>query len=121
MKSWLRGTEYFPSAKQRIKNSFIAGEIRLQKNTMRRRKRDWDMTDSDGRSWVVGRNQSLRIIRAGKAKRVILAKDAEPSFTAKILSEARKAGVVEIDTSYTSKQLAEKAGIAVPTAVITEY
>jgi len=31
MKSWLRGTEYFPSAKQRIKNSFIAGEIRLQK------------------------------------------------------------------------------------------
>lgn len=79
------------------------------------------MTDSDGRSWVVGKNQSLRIIRSGKAKKVILAKDAEASFTAKILNEIKKAGVVEIDTSYTSKQLAEKAGIDVPTAIITEF
>jgi ribosomal protein L7Ae-like RNA K-turn-binding protein len=79
------------------------------------------MTDSDERSWVVGRNQSLRVIRSGKAKRVILAKDAEASFMAKMLNEIKKAGAVEIDTSYTSKQLAEKAGVDVPTAIITEF
>jgi ribosomal protein L7Ae-like RNA K-turn-binding protein len=79
------------------------------------------MSDSEGRSWVVGANQSLRIIRSGKAKRVILAKDAEASFASKILSEIKKVGVVEIDTSYTSKQLAEKAGVDVPTAIITEF
>lgn len=80
-----------------------------------------EMADSDGRSWVAGRNQSLRVIRSGKAKRVILAKDAEASFMAKILNEVRKAGTVELDMSYTSKQLAEKAGVDVPTAIITEF
>lgn len=80
------------------------------------------MSDSsDGRSWVIGVNQSLKLIRTGKAKRVILAKDADVMFSSKVKNEVKKAGDIEIDTRYTSHQLAERAGVAVPTAIITEF
>jgi ribosomal protein L7Ae-like RNA K-turn-binding protein len=76
---------------------------------------------SDGRSWVIGVNQSLKLIRSGKAKRVILAKDADAIFVVKVKSAVKKAGDIEVDTRYTSHQLAEKAGVDVPTAIITEF
>jgi len=79
------------------------------------------MSDGDGRSWVVGVNESLKLIRSGKAKKVILARDADTSFSSKIINEVKKAGEIRVDTRYTSKQLAKKAGIAVPTAIITEF
>lgn len=76
---------------------------------------------TDGRSRVIGVNQSLKIIRSGKAKKVILAKDADASFINKIKNEIRKVGGVEIDARYDSSQLAQAAGVDVPTAIITEY
>ncbi len=80
------------------------------------------MSDSsDGRSWVIGINQSLKLIRSGKAKRVILAKDADTAFSTRVMYELKKAGVLDIDNRYTSRQLAEKAGVDVPTAIITEF
>jgi ribosomal protein L7Ae-like RNA K-turn-binding protein len=79
------------------------------------------MSDGDGRSKVIGVNQSLKLIRSGKAKKVILARDAETSFITRILNEIKKAGEVELDTSFTSRQLAEQAGVDVPTAIITEF
>lgn len=80
------------------------------------------MSDSsDGRSWVIGVNQSLKLIRSGKAKKVILAKDADLMFATKVKEEIKKAGNIEVDSRYTSHQLAEKAGVEVPTAIITEY
>jgi len=80
------------------------------------------MSDSsEGRSWVIGVNQSLKLIRSGKAKRVILAKDADVIFASRVKNEVKKAGDIEVDTRYTSHQLAEKAGVDVPTAIITEF
>ncbi|HBR32581.1 MAG TPA: hypothetical protein DD733_10930 [Clostridiales bacterium] len=80
------------------------------------------MSDSpDGRSWVIGVNQSLKLIRSGKAKRVILAKDADIMFASRVKNEIKKVGNIEIDTRFTSLQLAEKAGVEVPTAIITEF
>lgn len=79
------------------------------------------MSDGDGRSWVIGVNQSLKLIRLGKAKKVILAKDADVLFTSKVMNEVKRAGKIDIDTSFTSQQLAEKAGVDVPTAIITEF
>ncbi|PKM61601.1 MAG: hypothetical protein CVU97_06965 [Firmicutes bacterium HGW-Firmicutes-21] len=73
------------------------------------------------RSWVIGVNQSLKLIRSGKAKRVILAKDVDVMFATKVMNEVKRAGVIEIDTRFTSHQLAEKAGVDVPTAIITEF
>lgn len=76
---------------------------------------------SEGRSWVIGVNQSLKLIRSGKAKKVILAKDADVMFASKVMHEIKRAGVAEVDTRFTSRQLAEKAGVDVPTAIITEF
>ncbi len=76
---------------------------------------------AEGRSRVVGKNQSLKVIRSGKAKKVMLARDADSCFSRSILEEAKKVGLTDIDITHTSQELAKQAGVEVPTAIITEY
>ena len=77
---------------------------------------------SEGDSTMaVGFNQSVKLIRSGKALKVYLASDADRMFTAKVKDEIRKAGYVETDDSMTALRLGEMAGIDVPAAIITIY
>ena len=76
--------------------------------------------DSTGHEIAVGLNRSLKLIRAKKAKKIYLANDADGFFVDKVMNAVN--GVdVEIDESYTAKQLAEKYGIEVPSAIVTIY
>ena len=74
-----------------------------------------------GSTMAVGFNQSVKLIRSGKAVKVYLASDADRLFTAKVKDEIRKAGYVELDESMTAYRLGEMAGIDVPAAIITIY
>ncbi len=74
-----------------------------------------------GSTMAVGFNQSVKLIRSGKALKVYLASDADRMFTAKVKDEIRKAGYVETDESMTAYRLGEMAGIDVPAAIITIY
>ncbi len=77
---------------------------------------------SDGGSTMaVGFNQSVKLIRSGKAKKIYLASDADRFFAAKVKDEIRKSGYVETDESMTALRLGEMAGIEVPAAIITIY
>lgn len=78
-------------------------------------------SSEDGSTMAVGYNQSVKLIRSGKAKKVYLASDADRMFTAKVKSEIRSAGYVEMDESLTACRLGEMAGIDVPAAIITIY
>ena len=74
-----------------------------------------------GSTMAVGFNQSVKLIRSGKAVKVYLASDADRLFTAKVKDEIRKAGYVELDESMAASRLGEMAGIDVPAAIITIY
>ncbi len=78
-------------------------------------------SSEDGSTMAVGYNQSVKLIRSGKAVKVYLASDADRIFTAKVKDEIRKAGYVETDESMTAYRLGEMAGIDVPAAIITIY
>ena len=78
-------------------------------------------SSEDGSTMAVGYNQSVKLIRSGKAVKVYLASDADRIFTAKVKDEIRRAGYVETDESMTAYRLGEMAGIDVPAAIITIY
>ncbi len=78
-------------------------------------------SSEDGSTMAVGFNQSVKLIRSGKAQKVYLASDADRTFTAKVKDEIRRAGYVETDESMTAYRLGEMAGIDVPAAIITIY
>ncbi|MBE6540698.1 MAG: hypothetical protein E7674_08195 [Ruminococcaceae bacterium] len=78
-------------------------------------------SSEDGSTMAVGLNQSVKLIRSGKAQKVYLASDADRFFIAKVKDEIRKAGYVETDESLTAVRLGEMAGIEVPAAIITIY
>ncbi len=79
------------------------------------------MSDSSGqRKRVAGYNQFLKLVRRGKALKVFLAGDADFVFSENIKRELAEHPEVELETRYTSKDLATMAGVDVPTAVITE-
>ena len=79
------------------------------------------MSDSSsGRKRVAGFNQFSKLVRRGKALKVYLANDADLFFVTGVKNELEANKTIVLDTSYTSAQLAEMAGVEVPTAVITE-
>ena len=79
------------------------------------------MSDSsDGRRSVAGYNQFAKLIRRGKAVKVYLAKDADPVFAMKVRNNVRSSKGVVLDVNFSAAQLAEKAGVDVPTAIVTE-
>ena len=79
------------------------------------------MSDSScGRRRVAGYNQFVKLVRRGKAVKVYLASDADFFFADGIRRELESHSEIELETRYTSKDLATMAGVDVPTAVITE-
>ena len=63
---------------------------------------------------VVGLKQTRRLLAAGHAGRVFLAKDADPALVP-LLAACRAVGVPAV-TEFTMSQLGRAAGIAVGTA-----
>ncbi len=79
------------------------------------------MSDSScGRKRIAGFNQFAKLVRRGKALKVYLANDADLFFVTGVKNELEGNKNVVLDTSFNSEQLAEMAGVEVPTAVITE-
>ena len=64
---------------------------------------------------VVGLKQTRRLLAAGHAGRVFLAKDADPALVEPLLAACRAVGVPAV-TEFTMSQLGRAAGIAVGTA-----
>ena len=66
---------------------------------------------------VAGLKQTIRAVRSGKAKRVFLARDADPMLTGPLrqLCEERGISVVE---GHSMKELGEAGGIAVGAAAM---
>ena len=77
------------------------------------------MDNTGDRKRVAGYNQFLKLVRRGKALKIYLAADADTFFARGVKAELQGKGI-EFDESHTAKQLAEMAGVEVPTAVITE-
>ena len=77
------------------------------------------MENTGDRKQVAGYNQFVKLVRRGKALKVYLAQDADSFFERGVKAELQGKNI-ELDESRTSKQLAEMAGVEVPTAVITE-
>lgn len=77
------------------------------------------MESTCGKKRVAGYNQFVKHVRRGKAVKVFLASDADFVFAENIRRELDGKGV-ELETRYSSKDLATMAGVDVPTAVITE-
>ena len=67
-------------------------------------------------SKVVGAKQTRRALKDGRAKKLFLAKDADPRLLQPLVQEAVRAGV-RIEQADTMKQLGEACGIAVGAAV----
>ncbi len=78
------------------------------------------MDKTGDRKRVAGYNQFLKLVRHGKAVKVYLAMDADSYFSMGVKGELSGKHNIKLDENYTSKQLAEMAGVEVPTAVITE-
>lgn len=68
---------------------------------------------------VVGVKQVRRALADGRAKRVYLAKDADPQLTQPLAELARERGV-EVSQADTMKALGRACGIAVGAAVAAE-
>ncbi|MEG2004009.1 MAG: ribosomal L7Ae/L30e/S12e/Gadd45 family protein [Clostridia bacterium] len=68
---------------------------------------------------VVGINQSIKLIRRNKAKKVYLANDVDELFKKKVMCEIANVYSIEIDTTYSASELAEREGIAVPCSIVT--
>lgn len=72
-----------------------------------------ELTNSDK---VVGVKQARRALASGRAKRLYLAKDADPQLTQPLADEAGKRGV-EVVWAESMKALGRACGIAVGAAV----
>ena len=70
------------------------------------------------RDKVTGLKQTRRMIAAGRAARVFLARDAEPRLTEPVL-ELCRLGNIPVEQSCTMQQLGKAAGIQVGTAAVT--
>ena len=68
---------------------------------------------------VVGVKQARRALASGQAKRLYLAKDADPQITRPLADEAEKRGV-EVVWADAMKALGRACGIAVGAAVAAE-
>lgn len=65
---------------------------------------------------VVGVKQVRRALNAGRAKRLYLARDADPQLTRPLAEQAQEQGV-EISWASSMKELGRDCGIAVGAAV----
>lgn len=65
---------------------------------------------------VVGAKQTRRALKDGRAKKLFLAKDADPRLLQPLVQEAVRTGV-RIEQADTMKALGEACGIAVGAAV----
>ena len=74
---------------------------------------------SEARRCVAGYNQFVKLVRKGKAEKVYLASDADVFFERAVRSELVATPEVGLDVTRSASQLAEFAGVEVPTAVIT--
>ena len=68
---------------------------------------------------VVGVKQSRKAIREGRACRVYLASDADPSLVERVAAECAAAGI-PVETGRTMAQLGRACGIAVGASVVVE-
>lgn len=66
---------------------------------------------------VVGVKQSKKALREGRARRVFLAKDADPALTGPIAADCAAAGV-PVEDGFTMAQLGRACGIAVGASVV---
>ncbi len=71
------------------------------------------------RNCVAGINQFYKLVRRGKAARVLLASDADLQFERAVRAELADKPDIGLDVTRDSAQLAEMAGVEVPTAVLT--
>ena len=79
------------------------------------------MSDSTcPRRRIAGYNQFVKLLRRGKAKKVYLASDADVFFADGVRRELKAHPEVSLDTTKSLSELAQMAGVDVPTAVITE-
>ncbi len=65
---------------------------------------------------VVGVKQSLRALREGRAGKVFLACDADPTVTGRVEDACAS---VPVERDFTMAQLGSAAGLAVGAAVVT--
>ena len=68
-------------------------------------------------SRVVGAKQTLRALKDGRAKRVYMAKDADPRLLQPLVQEAvrQRVPLIQVDTM---RQLGEACGISVGAAIV---
>ena len=68
-------------------------------------------------SRVVGAKQTRRALKDGRAKRVYMAKDADPRLLQPLVQEAvrQRVPLIQVDTM---RQLGEACGIAVGAAIV---
>lgn len=71
------------------------------------------------KKWVVGVKQSRKAIREGRACRVFLASDADPSIIGPLAAECAAAGV-PVETGRTMAQLGRACGISVGASAAAE-
>ena len=72
---------------------------------------------SDG-DYVVGLNQTLRLLSYDAVKCVYLAYDADERFQNTVVSAVKKSSCAELDKRFSSSELAKKYGIEVPVGVV---
>lgn len=65
---------------------------------------------------VVGAKQTRRALRDGRAKKIFIAKDADPRILQPLVQEAVRTGV-RLEQADTMKQLGEACGIAIGAAI----
>ena len=65
---------------------------------------------------VVGRKQARRALRDGRAKKIYIARDADPRILQPLVQEAVRAGV-RVEPAENMKLLGEACGIAVGAAI----
>lgn len=75
------------------------------------------LEELSSRDKVVGLKQAQRALRAGRAARVFLARDADPRLTEPLLTCCRELKI-PVDTGCTMSQLGRAAGIEVGTAAV---
>jgi len=69
------------------------------------------------REKVIGAKQSGRAIRAGRARQIFLASDADPAVTGAVRELCRQFQI-PVATQFTMRELGQAAGIQVGAAVV---
>lgn len=69
-----------------------------------------------GKNIIIGTKQTTRTVELGKASEVLVAKDADPRITLKIISLCKKMGI-KVTYVDTMKQLGKACGIEVGAAM----